>query len=62
MGKISKKKEGMRELALTQRHLEINLTIVYIIDNIYTIFPVSSDIQIYYLYFSHNIEGVYKRF
>ncbi len=31
MGKISKKKEGMRELALTQKHLEINLTTEHII-------------------------------
>jgi len=45
MGKISKKKEGMRELALTQRHLEINRMVVHIIDIICTILAISSDIQ-----------------
>jgi hypothetical protein len=46
-------------LALTQRHVETNLTIVYIIDNICTIFAISSDIQRNPLRFLLKNEGVY---
>ena len=60
MGKISEKKEGMRELPLTQKHLEFNLKIVHIINIVCTIFSVSSDIQRSPLRFLLKNEGIYQ--